>query len=41
MVQQTAVAARTLLPFKSSFTVADGDAAYNTSAEVAALVEAK
>ena len=40
MTQQIAVAQRTLQPFKSSFTVADGDAAYNTSAEVAALVEA-
>ena len=41
MTQRIAVAQRTLQPFKSSFTVADGDAAYNTSAEVAALVEAK
>ena len=40
MVQRTAVAQRTLQPFKSSFTVADGDAAYNPSAAVAALVEA-
>jgi hypothetical protein len=40
MTQQIATGARTLQPFKSSFTVADGDAAYNTSAEVAALVEA-
>jgi hypothetical protein len=34
------VAQRQLVGFPSSFTVADGDAAYNTSAEVAALVEA-
>ena len=41
MPKEIAVAQRPLQPFKSSFTVADGDAAYNTSAEVAALVEAK
>jgi len=40
MTQNLAVAQRNLQPFQSSYTVADGDAAYNTSAEVAALVEA-
>ena len=40
MTQQIAVAQRTLQPFKSSFTVADGDTNYDTSGEVAALVEA-
>jgi hypothetical protein len=40
MTQQLAVAQRNLVPFQSSYTVTAGDAAYNTSAEVAALVEA-
>jgi hypothetical protein len=40
MTQNLAVAQRTLQPFQSSYTVVSGDAAYNTSAEVAALVQA-
>jgi hypothetical protein len=34
------VAPRQLRSFNASFTVVDGDSAYDTSAEVAALVEA-
>ena len=40
MTQQMAVAQRNLVPFQSSYTVTAGDSAYNTSAEVAALVQA-
>ena len=40
MTQNLAVAQRNLQPFQSSYTVVSGDAAYNTSAEVAALVQA-
>jgi hypothetical protein len=40
MTQQMAVAQRNLQPFGSAYTVASGDAAYNTSAEVAALIQA-
>jgi len=39
MTQQLAVAQRNLVPFQSSYTVTAGDAAYNTSAEVATLVQ--
>ena len=40
MTQANTIAQRQLLPFASNFTVTDGDTAYNTSAKVAALVEA-
>jgi len=40
MTQNLAVAQRNLQPFQSSYTVVSGDASYNTSAEVAALVQA-
>ena len=40
MTQNLAVAQRNLQPFQSSYTVVDGDTAYDTSAEVAALVQA-
>ena len=40
MTQNLAVAQRNLQPYQSSYTVVDGDAAYDTSAEVAALVQA-
>ena len=39
MTQNLAVAQRNLQPFQSSYTVVSGDSAYNTSAEVAALVQ--
>ena len=40
MTQANTIAQRQLLPFATNFTVTDGDTAYNTSAKVAALVEA-
>ena len=40
MTNANTIAQRQLLPFASSYTVADGDANYNTSALVSALVEA-
>ena len=40
MTQNLAVAQRNLQPFQSSYTVTSGDTAYNTSAKVAALVQA-
>jgi len=40
MTQQLAVAQRSLVPFQSSYTVVAGDAAYNTTALVGALVQA-